>query len=291
MKLNSLSQPLLVRLMDLDARADALAERAGAAEAAVDEARAIMNGRRPPPGANTLRDIQEGVAAVQAGFETQYRAAQQARRTADAAHTVLSNLKVWLERLPPDAKLEPVELEPEDLGLDELNLADVRDRRRQLAADIRALQLAPLPSPDLRERVATYVKRLAVAARPEVRGIAGGEQLVVYWPDSPGASRQNLNGFDTVVANPLLLAAFLFPDRLVDRIGDTIDAACREPCPPPQRAERLAALTAELDRLWQLETALVDQAVGAGDADATHDVTTPPAAVLGVRDCALVDPT
>jgi hypothetical protein len=48
---------------------------------------------------------------------------------------------------------------------------------------------------------------------------------------------------------------------------------------------KLAAsrLASELNELQRFESALVDRAINAGDADVTHDPACPPEAILSVR--------
>jgi hypothetical protein len=91
------------------------------------------------------------------------------------------------------------------------------------------------------------------------------------------ANRQNGVDFDPNNANALLMFAWLFPDVLAARLTASIEAACNTPYPVEARAERLLALSAELETLQRVECALIDAA--GGDADPRM----PPAMTLGVR--------
>lgn len=270
MKLAALSAPLLVKLLELDRHAERLAELAERAESELATARDILNGKREDPRID--------LEAIKDGFNTVVATAKRRRAAADAEQTVLSGAKLWLELLPPDAELEPVE---PTLATGE-RLEDVRRAKLAVATDIRALRAVPVPSPDLRERVQSYVADLAHAGRPDVRGVDGGE-LKVRWPGGVGANRHNLDGFSAERVNGLLMAAYLFPDLLTERLVATVDEATSKPMPPAQRAARIAQLAAEQDQLARVEVALVDAAVAAGSDDEVHDSTAAPQLILGCR--------
>jgi hypothetical protein len=267
-QLDHLSAPLLLRLLQLDRHAERLAELAEQAEGELALARAYLNGKRQDPAVD--------VDAVREGFEAVLAKAKRLRDAANTEQKVLSSAKLFLEMLPPDAELDAADV---TIG-DGLQLVDVRHRKQAVADEIKALRAVPVPSADLRERLQSYVEELGYAGRPDVRGLEGGA-LQVYWPDA-GANRGNLSGFNTDSANALLMAAYLFPERLTEALMATVDAATSKPMPPPARLARLRELEDEQGELGRLEVALVDAAIAAG-ADEVHDSNTAPEALLGCR--------
>jgi cell pole-organizing protein PopZ len=69
---------------------------------------------------------------------------------------VLSSCKMWLDRLPLGTKLEPVTTSSEGK-----NLAEVQARVRAARDEVANLKRAPVPSPDVRQRVERYVAAMA----------------------------------------------------------------------------------------------------------------------------------
>jgi hypothetical protein len=280
MKPNQLSQPILLRLLQLDERATSLAKVADGAEHEVNFARAVMRNEATPKGAigvTTLKQLQALIKAVETSFPALLEAAKTARLNADAAQRVASAVKSWVDGLPSNAKLEPLHV-----NVDGHDLQTVREQLRIAQTELRTLQDAPIPAPDIADRVRDYVEALQRGARPALRGIRRGDLLQIHWPSHAAASRTNLNGFDTASANPLLMSALLFPEHLVAVLMQQIKADCSQPLPIDQRQQRIAELQAQLEQLWRVDCALIDRAVAAGAADAVHDATAPAAALLGV---------
>ena len=240
------------------------------AESELAMARDLLNGRREDPRID--------MTVVRDGFNATLASAKRLRAAANTEQKVLSAAKTWLEMLSPDAALEPVET-----STDGLELADIRSRKQAAAAEIKTLRSVPTPSSDLRERIQGYVEQLAHAGRPDVRGVEGGD-LKVKWPSGPSANRRDLSGFGDS-GNPLLMAAFLQPELLVERLMGTVTEMVSRPLPPAQRTARIAELSTERDWLARAESALVDKAIAeAGDgADETHDVDASSEMVLGCR--------
>jgi hypothetical protein len=152
----------------------------------------------------------------------------------------LAGCKRFLHELPEGARLRVVEAEGGDL-------ADIRARSKAVKDEIRQVESMPVLSADLPDRIKAYVALLAVKARPVVQGVDPGQALRVLWPLRPDANRATIDsGFSDREGNALLLAALLHPERLAERVmravaASSIDAA--------ERAERLSALQARLDRL------------------------------------------
>jgi hypothetical protein len=279
-KPQQLSQPILLRLLQLDERAAALAKAADSAEREIVFARKVMRGESTPRGAinaKSLRELQTLIKQTEAGFAAQLDAAKRARSAADAAQRVASAVKAYIDGLPHNAKLEPLHIE-----VDGYDLQTVREQLRTAQHELRTLQDAPIPAPDIADRVRSYVEALQRGARPALRGVRVGDLLQIHWPSHAGANRANLNGFDTTSANPLLLAALLFPEHLTARLMAQLEADCSQPLPISERLPRIAELETQLEQLWRLETALVDCAIADGAVDVYHDPATPAAALLGV---------
>jgi hypothetical protein len=138
-----------------------------------------------------------------------------------------------------------------------LSLADVRARIKKLKNQVEVLKGVPIPAPNVREKVRTYVERLPM---PSIDGIAAGESLTVQWPTGLHA-----------------LMAFLQPDVLVERLMAEIDRIANTPYPLPQREQRITKLEEEIDRLQRIEESVV---VATG---APREAGCPPWVVLGVK--------
>src|SRR5262249_50279032 len=92
---------------------------------------------------------------------------------------IIESCKTWLDRLPPDTKLEPVAATTG--GRD---LADVRKRIKTITAEIFALKRAPAPSNDIEARVWDYLGGLA----PKVSGVGVGERLSIIFPGAQSSA-------------------------------------------------------------------------------------------------------
>jgi septal ring factor EnvC (AmiA/AmiB activator) len=135
---------------------------------------------------------------------------------------------------------------------DGADLATVQNRIADAEDEVTRLRAVPVPSSDIEERIREYV---AALARPQVSGIATGQQLQVHWPD-----------------NVIAVLALLLPDQMTNALLKEIDRLANLPMPLPQRKRRIAELQAETEELQRQALAL-----GAGTSDL------PPAVVLGVR--------
>ena len=123
-----------------------------------------------------------------------------------SAQTVRLACRMFVDRLPPGARLEPVTLNGAAEGK---TLADIRAEIAAVRAELATLRSAPTPSPDIRNRVESYVASLGA---PTVRGIGAGEVLRIIWP----GARETLSGPDERTADPLALFAILFPQQVAD---------------------------------------------------------------------------
>jgi hypothetical protein len=140
---------------------------------------------------------------------------------------------------------------------DGLSLRDVRAGIKKMQDSVTALKRVPIPPPDIREKVRTYVQGLT---RLTISGIGVNEALSVQWPTGLHA-----------------LMAFLQPDVLVERLMAEIDRIANTPCPLAEREQWIAKLEGEIDRLQRCEEAIV---VATG---APRERGCPPWVVLGVK--------
>jgi hypothetical protein len=139
----------------------------------------------------------------------------------------IDRCKAWLAALPPATVFEQVAPVVED----GLSLTAVRARIKKLQESVAVLKRVPIPAPDIRQKVQSYVRGLT---RPVVGGIALGEALTVQWPT-------NLHA----------LMAFLQPEALGERL------IANTPYPLAQREQQIAELEREIDRLQRTEEAIV----------------------------------
>jgi hypothetical protein len=77
---------------------------------------------------------------------------------------ILGRCRAWLAALPPGAVLEQVTPVVED----GLSLPAVRTSIKKLQDSVTALKRVPIPAPNIREKVQTYVERLPI---PSIGGI------------------------------------------------------------------------------------------------------------------------
>jgi hypothetical protein len=256
MKLDRLPRDVLIKLMQLDQRAEEAAKLADEAEQRLSEARDLLNGRREDPRVN--------ITALRAQFDTILADATDARRNATALHSALSRIKLWVAQLADGSALEIVK----PARLNGATLSSTRARRTEIESEIAAIEAAP--EPPSRESLDAYVARLARRGQPEFRN---GK---VYWPQHESATNRNqLTDFASDAANALLLEAWLRPEQFAARLYDTRVQECRKACPCPleDRAARLAALQSELAELMRVQAALDDDI----------DPACPPAITLGVQ--------
>jgi hypothetical protein len=274
---NEIPQPVLAKLFALQHHVEHCAAAAATAEAAREATRTLLSGERTSP--RSMMEHKAGQLDLQqlrAEFDALHQAAGAARQRAATEAAILRRCRAWLEQLP-SATLDQVAVKP---GSDD-TLQSVRQRLAAIATELKVLQAAPVPDPQLRQKVEAYVERLAAAAAPELRGIEAGAPFRALWPSDSSASRRNLQGFDEHVANAALMAAWLSPGSLVDRLMAIASSLANQHCPVEERPPRIAALNDEGLRLRYLEEALVVKALIAGDV-VVRDPAASPEAVLQV---------
>jgi hypothetical protein len=211
-----------------DARATA-ATRADEVTAQISHLRDRLNGRvqRADDDPLKLRNALDQLLEEQKALQRQ--------RPIDTG--IIESCKTWLDRLPPDTKLEPVAVTAEGHDLD-----GVRKRIKAANAELDALRRAPAPSKDIEARVWGYLGGLA----PKVRGVGVGERLSIVWPGA-----QSPSGYISEhTCDPLALLAALFPDRMLSLVMAEVERMANDPLPMAQRPARIAALERELDEHW-----------------------------------------
>jgi hypothetical protein len=262
-------QVTLVKLLQLDGEAQALVRQQEACEAKVDDLRRRYNGAgsRSEHNSPQLREQIETLMGEHAALAPRARTEM----------SVLSNCKVWLDRLPADTKLQPV-----DVTTDGYTLAGVRENIHYARQEIATIKAAAIPAHDIQRRVTAYVEHLAAKAKPVVQGLGADQRLAVLWPIQHDMSRVNLQGYDEANAHALMMIAACAPEQLTARIMEEIAIAASTPLPVAERAPRIAELQRKVEGLAYIEEALVAVAIANGEPVCRRGEA-PPAAVLLVK--------
>ena len=93
---------------------------------------------------------------------------------------------------------------------------------QETAESVAVLKRVPIPAPDIRQKVQSYVRGLT---RPIIGGVDAGEVLTVRWPTELH-----------------VLMAFLQPEVLVDRLMVEINRIANTPCPLASVSSRSPSL-------------------------------------------------
>src|SRR5262245_25066137 len=266
MKAASCPHFLLRKLLTLGEHCEELDRLATAAEGRLSASRVELN-------TATLRPDQ--FAAVRKQFDALVVEAPKQRSRAEVERR-LSNAKAWVEQLPHSCKLEPAIV----VDVNGYDLATLRGRLHAIAHEVREIEHAPSPPPDVEQKIRDYVDDLRAKGRPLFHRL--GDTLDIRWPASPHASRVQVNGFDSEYGNALLMAVWLNPDALVERLLKEIAEISAQPIPVADRPAMLAQLNAEMMALRYTEESLVCRAL-ANNEVVTRDVAAPPPCVLQVR--------
>jgi hypothetical protein len=221
---------------------------------------------------NLRLDDVDGLAAVDAALAATEKACDTLDRRLLSAQGLAARCREHLFGLSESAVVSVVEGR---IG----SLDDIRNRIKQVRAEIGRIEATPIPSDDLKVRIGNYVASLADKAVPLVKGIAAGEKLAILWPLNDHADRIAQTGLAVDNANPLLLMALLHPETMVERLMEisTINAI-----PPQVREARLAELRAEETELRFDEERAVTEALANGE-DARRMPSSPPWAVLMIK--------
>jgi hypothetical protein len=195
-----------------------------------------------------------------------------------AAESMYEKCKVFIDDLPTDVVLEPV-----NTNIDGHDLSSVRTKIAELEQERNTLRGLPTSSSDLRQKVENYVRG---ATRPQISGLAKGEKLRVIW----NTWRYNSAGPLEHVAEPLVLMMFLFPEEFIEKLMKEIENQPSNVVPIKQRSARIAEIESKLAELAYIEEALVTTAIANGE-NVERSPEAPPEAVLGVRIAAKVQHT
>ena len=159
-----------------------------------------------------------------------------------------------------------------------------RRRLRELAADIRKIEVAPLPAAVVKERARAEIEALAVRGRPDLLGaVEFGEKI--RWPKS----KVNFN-FDPKVGpifgdtvDPLGLVAFVFRDSLIEKVNAEIDAMANdaESIEPASKPSMIATVKRDAPAVEFDIEALIRQAAEQG-IEIARDEAADPRAVLAL---------
>jgi hypothetical protein len=243
MDLSEAPTSVAVKMASLSDACAIAATRADELTAEISQVRDRLNGR-------VLRGGDEP-AKLRMEFErllAEQKALQKQRRIG-----IIETCKAWLAALRPGTVLEQVTPEVEE----GLSLLVVRSRIKKLQESVAVLKRVPIPAPDIRQRVQSYVRGLT---RPIIGGVDAGEVLTVQWP-------KELH----------VLMAFLQPEVLVERLMAEINRIANTPCALPEREQRIAELEQQIDRWQRCEEGIV---VATG---APRERGCPPWVVLGVK--------
>jgi hypothetical protein len=201
------------------------------------------------------RVVREGDHPAELGIELDrlLAAEKTLQRQRPIEADTIDRCKAWLAALPPATVFEQVAPVVED----GFPLTAVRARIKKLQESVVVLKRVPIPAPDIRQKVQSYVRGVT---RPIIGGVDAGEVLTVRWPTELH-----------------VLMAFLQPEVLVERLMAEINRIANTPCALPEREQRIAELEEEIDRLQRTEEAIV---VATG---APRERGCPPWVVLGVK--------
>jgi hypothetical protein len=245
MKFDALPAPILAKLLRLEEQAALCEDTARRCADSIKSGQARL--RRPAVDDLPRKQHDDLIVAVRQMVEDQPKIASRA----SAAQEVVRTCKNWLASLPEGSTLQRRVVDTRGH-----TLASVRARIGECEDEFERLRKVPTPSPDLKDRIRSYV---AALARPKLSGIEDGQRLRVDWPDDGPT-----------------LAAFLAPDVVIAAVMREVTRMASDPLPPPKRKERMAALASEITELRYLEEALTtDQHERSGRA--------PPWAVLGAE--------
>jgi hypothetical protein len=263
MNRSDLPNGVLSKLFDLDEHVEHLTRRLANTEQGIADARRRLSGGfRQQAEYDDLSASLKQLLADKPTLEKKLHSAQ----------SVLSNCKVWLDRLPEGTTLEPVGVKTDGHAL-----AQVRAHLEAAQAELAGLQAVPTPGSDIEARIRAYVGAMA-RARPTITGIDEGEKFKVIWPGAGFDSR----GPREDRADVLPLMALLCPDAMTAALMREVERMTNDPVPQAERRKRIAALEHEIEQLAYIEEPLVADAIARGE-DVQRSPSALPQAVLQVR--------
>jgi hypothetical protein len=252
---------VLSKLIELDEQVGFYTEKLAKTDGAIASARTRLSGGLPKQ--QEWDDLNASLKQLVADKPT-------LEKKLHSAQSVLSNCKVWLERLPEGTVLEPVEVKTDGQSLE-----DVRAKREVAEDELKVLRSIPTASADIEAKIRSYVESLG---RPTITGIGSREKLKVVWP---GAGFDN-RGPREDRADVLPLMALLHGEAMVAALMQEVERMTSGILPIKDRGARIAALSNEIEQLAYVEEALVSAAIAEG-MDVERSPSALPQAVLQVR--------
>jgi hypothetical protein len=252
---------VLAKLISLDEQAEFYTEKLAKTDGAIASARTRLSG-----GLSKQADYDD----LRKTLQTMVDDLPGLKSRRNAAQSVLSNCKAWLERLPEGTTLEPVEVETDGQSLE-----DVRAKIKTAEDELKVLRSIPTASADIEAKIRSYVESLG---RPTITGIGSREKLKVVWP---GAGFDN-RGPREDRADVLPLMAILHGEAMVASLMQEVERMTSGILPIKDRGTRIAALSDEIAHLGYVEEALVAAAIAEG-MDVERSPSALPQAVLQVR--------
>ncbi|MFL9826941.1 hypothetical protein [Rhodoplanes sp. SY1] len=205
---------------------------------------------------------------------------------AAAVSGLVHRVESWLKELPHSAIVSDAISAPPVVPKKSsvLDMIEARRRRvRELTADRRRVEAAPVPSAIVKARMVAEISRIAEAGAPDVSGaIEGGE--LVRWPT--GTVHVGIAGAgvgSTTVHDALAVVAWLHRDALVKKLCNEVDAIADDAnaLNDAERADQLAQIERDVLVAEREEVALVELAAEQGTPIAHRsDVAVP--ALLGI---------
>jgi hypothetical protein len=253
---------VLAKLITLDEHAAALAAAADQHDRRLADVRNRLNGKRVAS--------KDDYVALEAELPRLFEAQPKLRNRATREQSILSSCKIFIDTLPGDTVLEPIEVQPT------ADLPAVRAQIAKLGAERRALINAP-PSPqEMSAEVRAWVIAIGEQGRPSM--LLRDSSFSPRWGGSA-----NVDPSDRP-RSPFAFLCWLNPDAVAARFQQELEARASplSLLPRAERAARLDQIEITLVQLRYDEEALVTAAIASGE-DVTRDAAAPAEAVLMVR--------
>jgi hypothetical protein len=235
------------------------------------------SGRRAPPRENDIAYAQ----SIVDGIEAELAAVDQRLARIDARRSPLpARLNDWLRTLPPGTELflHPTPPAPQ-LGKGQTSIAAVeqlRERILELRADRHQVASSPYPASMVKEAMRRQVATLGERGCPDaLKAVEIG--VGIKFP-STRETIPGLGGAGLELHDALAFACWLFPDQIIARLDDEIDAMASpdDQClTDDARHQREAAILAEINTVERLEEATIELAESQGTEIRRRDDASP----------------
>jgi hypothetical protein len=192
-----------------------------------------------------------------------------------AISALKGNIENWLKKMPSDAAIIPVEPAAAPILRSKETLASAiercRLRIRELAADLRKYDAAPIPAKEAKVIALRALDEAAERGRPDVLNlIASGDP--VEWPKSRTQIFSDGRYVAAYASDSLAIIAWLHRDALAMALSNEIDACAND----------TAAFSAE-DRRTAIETARRDMLAVAREEEAFIRMSKDAGAIINRR--------